>query len=260
MVQMKALINKLEKLAPPTLAEEWDNVGLMMGSKSTPITKVLCALDVNEQVVEEAILIGAECIVTHHPFFFKGMKRIDYDTSKGALIQKIVQEGIQIYSMHTNLDIVQGGMNDFLAKGLLLKNIKVLSQTTPTSYEGIGRVGDIATLSLRDLSNQVKTFLGTSFVRVVGDLDAPIDKVAICSGSGSQYIKEAAGVADVYITGDIKFHEAQMAVEEGLFLIDAGHYATENIMMPVVAKYIESALEGVLAVSSKINAEMFQTI
>jgi dinuclear metal center YbgI/SA1388 family protein len=257
---MSDLEESLCKLAPLHLAEKWDNVGLMIGSSSASITKVLCALDINDAVIDEAIETGVECIVTHHPFFFKEIKKIDYNTPKGALIQKIIQNGLHIYSMHTNLDIAKGGINDLLADKLVLKNKSVLFQTDPLTNEGIGRVGEIEPLTLKTLATQMKTILDTPHVRVVGALEKQVTRVAICSGSGSEYLMVAAQKADVYITGDLKFHEAQQAIEQGLCLIDAGHYPLETIMMPVLANYINHTLEGIVAIPSKINGEMFQTI
>lgn len=362
---VKDLIRHLESLAPSALAEKWDNVGLMVGSKKACIHKVLCALDITEEVIQEAIKENVDCIVTHHPFLFAPLKQIDYDTAKGRMLRLVIKENITVYSMHTNLDIAQGGINDVLARLFELQDIKPLQITeeiklcklaiyVPIShvnvvrntlmaynackignykgctfslegegtfvplegsepyigeedclekvaekkveclvrleqveelmrrvkavhpyeeiaydvyelenikdYEGLGRYGTVEPIALKDLALKIKSLLQASYVRIVGDEEALIESVALCSGSGSDYIKTASKVAQVFVTGDVKFHEAQAALEQGLFLIDVGHYASENIMMPYLKQYIEESLPGLEVQCSKINGEMFQIL
>lgn len=261
------LINCLEKWAPPSLAERWDNVGLMIGSRKAPVRKVLCALDINKELVQEAMNQQIDCIISHHPFLFKGIKAIDYDTSKGELIKLLIENHISVYSMHTNFDITEGGTNDILSHLLQLKEVLPLSileghltLKENESPKGIGRYGKCEPISLKDLSLKLKEILQTPYVRVVGDQQKTLNKIALCSGSGGEYIKDAAAVADVFITGDVKFHEAQAALERGLCLIDVGHYPSENISIAYIKEYILKFLPKLEVKCSQIDGEMFKYI
>ena len=129
MPKLSEIIQCLEVLAPCYLAESWDNVGLMVGSRQQEVRKVLCALDVNEEVVEEAIQKGVQCIVSHHPFFYAPLKSLNFDTPKGEIIQKVITHNVSIYSMHTNYDIAKGGLNDYLCEKLGIENIEILNIT-----------------------------------------------------------------------------------------------------------------------------------
>ncbi len=358
---LSEIIHALEQFAPPHLAEDWDNVGLMVGDPNWPVKRVLCALDINEQVVEEAIRLNANCIVSHHPFIFKAIKRIDLSQREGRMIQRLISNQIAVYGMHTNYDVVEGGLNDYLAKGLGLTDIEILSVTHEeklckciiyvpiTHYEivrqciidnnvrhignykgctfscqgegsfiplknsnpylgkqgeieivkecqisflieqhkvatimdavkkvhpyeevaydvflaqnilkqsGIGRVGSLkAPTGLEELIQKVKDFFDVSYVRVNSVENNTVKRIAICSGSGAQYIQEASQKADVYITGDIKFHEAQRAKELGLILIDVGHYASEHkALQPIVDDILEH-FDDCEVILSKVDGE-----
>ncbi len=126
MYLLNDVIKVLEEIAPPRLAESWDNVGLMLGSKEQSVSRILCALDVNEEVISEAVRNNVQCIITHHPLIFKPLYKIDFDTPTGRMIQKLICHDISVYTMHTNYDIVQGGINDILCEKLDVCKTKVL--------------------------------------------------------------------------------------------------------------------------------------
>lgn len=361
MPKLEELIRVLEEFAPKYLAESWDNVGLMVGSPSSEVRKVLCALDLNEEVIAEAISEGVDCIVTHHPFIFSPMKQLNYDSGQGKMIYQLMKHHISVYSMHTNYDIAEGGLNDYLAEKLEVKETKVLDVTfeeklykgiiyVPCThleevrqavinhmkcdignyagctfsnpgegtfiplegsspyigdlgrlekvkesqisfmgtyaevqhiiekakkvhpYEevavdiyalenmkksyGIGRYGILEeAISMDEFIEKVKSFFNIQYVRVTDTKDRMVKRVAICSGAGSSFIAKAAQVADVYITGDLKFHEGQMAKSMGLTVVDVGHYASESIALSPIGECIQKALSECEVVYSKVNGE-----
>ena len=130
MYTVKTLVAGCHQWAPPTLAESYDNVGLLIGDPSAEVSRVLCALDLNEAVVDEAINLNVQCIVTHHPFIFKALKSIDVTTPQGRCIQKLLMHNMSLVAMHTNLDIATGGINDYLAEQIGLTSLKILKPTS----------------------------------------------------------------------------------------------------------------------------------
>lgn len=348
-LNVQTLIKTLEQLAPKHLAMEWDQVGLQLGSMQGTVKKVYVALDINADVLAEAITLGADFIVTHHPFIFKPLTAIRTDQEKGKLIQQALQAGVSIYVAHTNLDIAAGGVNDVLARRFGIEDTQVLRATgqeellkivvfVPKHHEhnvrnalaaagagwlgnyshcsfystgtgtfmphestnpylgeqgrlekveevrletivpanlgkrvvqamlkahpyeevaydlyplankgkeyGLGRIGSLQqSLLLSEFCELVKKKLDISFVRVTGNTDKLIRKVAVCGGAGSDLISAAAYAgADVLVTGDLKYHEAQDAQVLGLAVIDAGHDGTEQVIVPALCDYLQQHL------------------
>ena len=222
------LVELLEELMPSNLAEDWDNVGLMLGRKGKTVKKILLALDLTKEVVEQAIAQKADLIVTHHPAIFKKLKRVVDNDWQQDLLLTLAEHGIAVYSAHTNLDCVSTGVNDVLAKLLKLEDADVLDEGN-----GLGRIGTVEEMSLTDYAQLVKASLKADYV-VVGDAGKTVRKVAVCGGAGSDLIDLAlAKGADTLVTGDVKYHSAQQAVFSGLNIIDAGHQPTE---LPVLDK------------------------
>ncbi|WP_058486358.1 Nif3-like dinuclear metal center hexameric protein [Defluviitalea phaphyphila] len=258
-VKCKKIIEELNKLAPEYLAEEWDNVGLMIGDIDQEVNRVLIALDAIPEVIEEAIKEKVDLIITHHPFIFKPLKSITKNDAIGQSIYSLIKNNIGVYSAHTNLDIAFGGTNDTLANLLELENISVLKEID--NY-GMGRIGNLKNAcTLEEYAKFVKEKLKISNIRVVGNPTKVINIVALTTGSGISYIQEAVNKkADLFITGDVKFHDAQKAKELGIALIDAGHYGTENIIIPVIKKYLENINKEdkkLEIIVSKINGDPF---
>lgn len=176
-------------------------------------------------------------IVAHHPLIFKGLKKIRTDLPLGRRLQQLLKNDIAMAAAHTNLDIAVGGVNDVLATAIGLSKLStfvIASQSPDGTVESMGRMGRLpAPMTVRDFAQQVREALPTEHVRLVDAGARPVRKVALCSGSGAEFIHKAAFMgADVYVTGDVKYHEAQQAVELGMHVIDAGHFGTE---FPVVA-------------------------
>ncbi|BBO87450.1 GTP cyclohydrolase 1 type 2 [Desulfosarcina ovata subsp. ovata] len=339
----------LERLAPSRLAESWDNVGLQIGSLNWPVKRIWTALDPLPEVVEKACQNDVDLLVTHHPLFFKAIKRIDADSPAGRVAQMALGRKLAIYSAHTNLDSVAGGVNDVLAERVGLTNLCVLSggpsdgicklvvfvpgthvkeildtlfameaghlgnytccsfrcdgvgtflpgqDTSPAfgkvdalnqveesrieillaradekrvvsalekvhPYEtmaydlypvsrydtqtGLGRVGELSrSMSLEALTSRLKTTLNLTTAKVVGSASPAIRRVAVCSGSGGSLLAAAvAAGAQAYVSGDLGYHTARDAQQAGIALIDVGHFASERLIVDVLAKAIETAI------------------
>ena len=234
MLKIHDVTDLLESKFPLEAAYEWDNVGLQIGAKTKTIQRVMVALEATTPVIDEAIRQEVDLIITHHPFIFTGLKEINFATPKGKNIEKLIKNDIALYSMHTNYDIADGGMNDVLADILKIHNCD------PLLEDGLGRVGDLENpVNLEEFSCFVKGAFNLEKVSVIQGNKNLLKRVAVIGGAGGDYIHDAkAAGADVFLTGDIKYHTAIDAQEIGLNLIDIGHYA-EVIMEVKVMELLQ---------------------
>ncbi|RCX13812.1 dinuclear metal center YbgI/SA1388 family protein [Anaerobacterium chartisolvens] len=354
------IIDIMEEIAPPFLAEDWDNIGLMLGSREQRVKRILICLDASEAVAEEAVCLGADMIISHHPLIFKGLKSIVSDNAKGRLIYKLIKNGIAVYSAHTNLDAASEGVNQCLAESLGLQNIqnlnshrheklfkiavfvpeenadsvrsamseagggwiggyshcsftgrgigtfKALEGTNPyigsigklesvneckietvatervlgrvvdsmlkvhpyeePAYDiypleikgrqyGMGRSGVLpGPESMEEFIGRVKAGLNIQTVRVIGNTDKKIERAAVFCGSfdGDLRSFKRSG-ADVLVTGDIKYHMAQDISDMGLCAIDAGHFATERIIVPRIVGLLKNKFPKVDILASNME-------
>ncbi len=243
MTVVKDIIALMENIAPGHLAENWDNSGLQSGDRNWPVKNVLVALDPSPSVVKSACQKDADLLITHHPLIFTPLKNLIFDTPLGEIIELSVRHRLAIFSAHTNLDSVKGGLNDFFADKIGLKNLSVfvsddIDALNPVEHlHGIGRVGELETpTTLAAFSEKIKSEFGLSALKVSGPLDMTVKKIAVCTGSGSGLVKQFfATDADVYVTGDLKFHDAKDAQMNHRGLIDVGHFASEAIMIDLIA-------------------------
>lgn len=247
MVKCQVILDALERIAPRHLAEEWDNPGLLVGSPRQEVSRVLVALDVSDAVVHQAIEQGAEMIVAHHPLIFKPLKKIRTDQPLGHRLSVLLQHDIAVAAAHTNLDIARGGVNDVLAQAIGLSKLSsfvITAQDEDGSVESMGRIGYLpAPAGIRDFARQVRAALPAAHVRFVDAGARPVRKVALCSGAGAEFIGKASAMgADAYVTGDVKYHEAQQALELGMHLIDAGHFGTEFPVVEALAARLRQEL------------------
>lgn len=235
-MKVTELIAWLEKKYPAASAENWDNVGLLVGEDSGEVNHVFLALDLTEKTLEEAIAEGADMIITHHPMIFSGMKKINNHNFTGRKIIKLIQKGIPYYAMHTNYDVL--GMADLSAEYLKIEDTVPLDITEENAdgLQGIGRVGNLESeMTLKEYAEFVKASLKLKDVKVYGNLERSVKRAAVCTGSGKSYIDKAISMgAEVYVTGDIDHHNGIDAVAKGIAIIDAGHYGTEYIFMEAV--------------------------
>lgn len=368
-IKCQTIIEIIERLAPKSLAEEWDNIGLQIGDPEVEVEKILISLDLTEEVVEEAIDNKVDMIVTHHPFIFKPLKSIRTDLASGKLIKKIIKNDINLYTAHTNLDKAKNGLNDMLSKKIRLKKVELLLPTDkemlfkivvfiPKGFEhkirgaigdagagwignyshctfstlgigtfkplegsnsfigekgkiekveeyrmetivteenlaktikaitsshpyeevaydiyplkntgysyGLGRIGKLdKVLSYNDFIGVIKELLNLSYIRVGGVKKEYISKVALCTGSGGELIHRAALLgADAFITGDIKYHDAQFAKELNILVVDAGHFATEIIIMEELKNYLNKEItilnKDIKIITSKTNKDFIE--
>ncbi|MCR5756286.1 MAG: Nif3-like dinuclear metal center hexameric protein [Selenomonas sp.] len=266
MVKCQVVMDALERIAPKRLAEEWDNPGLLVGAFNQDVHKILVCLDVSDAVVDQAIQQGADMIVAHHPLIFKGLKKIRTDLPLGARLQRLLKHDIAVAAAHTNLDIAVGGVNDVLAETIglgRLSSFVITAQEADGTVASLGRMGSLpAPMAVEDFARQVQKSLPTDHVRLVHAGPRPVRKVALCSGSGAEFMQKAAFMgADAYVTGDVKYHEAQTAVELGMHVIDAGHFATEFPVVEVLrSRLAEELAEHSLTVIADGDSADFFTI
>jgi dinuclear metal center YbgI/SA1388 family protein len=361
------IIELFEQFSPKQYAMEGDPIGLHIGSLHKPVSKVMIALDVLEEVVDEAIESGVELIIAHHPLIYRPLKKIDTTTSSGRIVEKLIKYDIAVYAAHTNLDVAKGGVNDLLAAALQLENTEVLVPTYEVAlkklavfvpleaeaqvrealgragagaigkyshcsfsaqgtgrflpedgsepsigkvgrleavsevkietifpenmekkvvsamlkahpYEevaydiyrldnqvemlGLGKIGSLAhEMTLEQFAQHVKKTLDVTGVRVVGNLNSTVKKVAVLGGDGNKYFQTAKFKgADVYVTGDMYYHTAHDAMMLGLNIVDPGHNVEKVMKQGVATVLAEMCRERKLAVefiSSKVNTDPF---
>ena len=344
MITVSEIAGKINKLAPPFLAEDWDNIGIQVGNPDWSVNKIGVALDATKGVVNEAVETGCQLLIVHHPLIFKGINNVHAGNTTGKIIIKAIQSELSIIVAHTNIDHAENGINDYLANIFGLMDVKNLSDQLPLKkfvgyipepdFEnvrialfnaGAGKFGNYDQVSYssqgngsfrplkgsnpakgnlgersevseyrlevivdeRDLDKLVSTYynvhpyeepvfdvfqseklqgeylparigllnnkmklteladfvnnkLNLDYVQIAGNKDKEIKKVAIACGSGADFIKIASRQgADVLITGDVKYHEAQSALESGMALINAGHYGTEKVFPDLIKDYLD---------------------
>jgi len=365
MPKVDQVLQMMGEIAPVGLAEDWDNVGIQVGNTGEDVENVLLALDLNSDVLEEAKANNCGLIITHHPLIFNGIKSINSQSETGRLIMELIKNDITLFSAHTNLDIAEGGINDYLADKLKLKELDKLSITEKKDYyklvvfvpeegleavkeavynNGAGRIGnyshsgfsvqgtgsfkplegsepflgekhkvnEVAEYRLEtiikaedadkisrkilkahpyeepvwdlykiqnmyqeiglgrigylekskkyeDLLAEIKDIFSLDNLRYTGDKGRDIKKIALCSGSGADFIKAAAfNGADLYLTGDVKYHEAQLAEELDMALIDFGHYGSEKFVKDLLYEKLtfkaeEKGLKNLQFYKSEVN-------
>ncbi|MCI8822322.1 MAG: Nif3-like dinuclear metal center hexameric protein [Lachnospiraceae bacterium] len=227
----------------PEYACDWDNVGLLAGRRDKEVKKVLLALDATDEVIRTAVEGEADMLITHHPMIFSPIRRVTDEDMTGRRLISLIRHDISYYAMHTNYDT--RGMADLAAGLLNLQQCTVLEEVK--DGEGIGRVGILPKrMTLEECALLVKETFRIPDVRLFGPRDRQVYSAAICPGAGKSTMKEALRFGcDVYITGDIDHHTGIDAVDQGLCIIDAGHYGIEHIFMDDVRAYLEKVLTGV---------------
>lgn len=249
MLKAKAIIEEMNNWALEELIDTWDNTGFQIGDKNREVSRVLVALDVDEKVVEKAIREDYQMIISHHPIIFSPLKEINTNTPKGKLIYDMIRHDIVGFNAHSNLDQAEDGVNVVLGDIFDLQAREFLLENEEYKNYGYGVVGNIDETSVLDYIKLIKERLNVDKLTVFGDLESQISRVAICGGSGSSFIMDAhKKKADLYITGDIKYHDGQLASDLGLIVVDAGHYHTEKVILPKIKSYLEDKFEGKLKV------------
>lgn len=220
----------LESFAPLSLQESYDNAGLILGNQAQAVTGILIALDATLAVIDEAINLGCNMIVTHHPFIFKGLKTITGKNHTENCLIKAIRNDIAIYAGHTNVDAVRGGVNERMAEKLGLTDKAILVPVNRTECDcGLGMIGNLPTsLDEREFLELIKTIFRCERIRFSAPRGKKVQRVALCGGSGSEFLENAlVSGADAYLTGEAKYHEFFTHADE-ILLVDAGHYETEQ--------------------------------
>ncbi|MBM7636592.1 Nif3-like dinuclear metal center hexameric protein [Streptococcus saliviloxodontae] len=226
-MKVRQIIERYESFCPQELSMEGDISGLQLGHLDQDVSRVMITLDVREATVAEAIDKQIDLIIVKHAPIFRPLKNL-VSTPQNDILLNLVKHGIAVYVSHTNIDVVEGGLNDWFCDLLGINEVTYLSQTH--EGHGIGRIGRIQKQSFERLALTVKDVFGLDAVRLVRyNQDNPIvDRVAICGGSGQGFYQDAiAKGAQVLITGDIYYHTGQDMLTNGLLAIDPGHYIEE---------------------------------
>lgn len=263
MAVIEDIYKYMDHLAPFALQMDFDNAGFLVGRKENVVSRILVALDVTEPVVEEAKKLGCQLIVSHHPVIFHPARGITDETVTGRTLLALTEEKIGAICAHTNLDAVQGGVNDCLARALGLTQVEQLHQDgvdgNGAPY-GVGRVGLVhqSGMSAGEYAQFVKERLNAASVRCE-DGGKPVRKVAVGGGScGSMLADAAAAGCDTFVTADVKYDQYLEARGLGITLMDAGHYATENVVCPVLAEKLGAAFPEVEVLLSQTHQEIYQ--
>ncbi len=253
---LRNIIGELYSLYNPKIAENWDNVGLLVGNKEAEIKKILFCLDVTEKAVERAIEEKVDLIISHHPFIFNGMKRITDEDIHGRKVLRLIENKIAVYSGHTNVDFGLNGLNDFILYKLNLEGrVEIHNEFEFDDYNHIKHInekvqggrGRIKILNreieLKELINVIKSNLGIPFIRYAG-ADRKIKRIGIVVGGGSSFVHELKEKIDVFLTGDLRHHESLDTIEEGGILVDIGHYESEYLFVELMAMQVSQFFNG----------------
>jgi len=252
--KVKEIFDYLDKKAPVAYKMDFDNPGFLVGDAKWPVEKIVLALDITDEVIDEAIGAGAGLIVSHHPLFFS-LKSVNSETSTGARAVRMIENKIAGICMHTNLDAVHEGVNDALARELGLGNIEAFEMSGTDengNFYGIGRIGTLnEPLTMDWFLPHVKSALDGNGLRY-HDAGRPVSRVAVCGGSGGNYLELAAQLGcDTYVTSDVKYDTFLDAKRMGINIIDADHFCTENVVIPVLERWLKAEFPELELIISK---------
>lgn len=234
---VQTIYDLINAAAPFDTQAEYDNSGILVGSAAQEVTGILFALDVTQAVIDEAVALGAELIVTHHPLMFTAIQSLTDDTYEGRLICRLVRENISLIAAHTNLDQAHGGINDILA---------VLCGLVEVSGDGFFRSGFLPEpMTARAFADFLEENLETT-VRVMSPENHMIRRVGVCSGSGgSEWTLAAESGCDAFVSGEIKHHYALAMADAGISAFECGHFATEEPGLAALAESLQNSLRHV---------------
>ncbi|WP_372808376.1 Nif3-like dinuclear metal center hexameric protein [Pontiella sp.] len=242
-MNLPSVIEQLEAIAPLNLAEDWDNVGLLINPLHLrDVKKILLTIDLTEAVADEAIARDADLIVAYHPILFRPANRLNASNAYDRTVMKLIQNNIAVYSPHTALDAVIGGVNDWLADGVGEGEVSVL-RPIPGSDAGQGRLVELKTpVKIKTLTQRVKKHLGLKNLRLAeaAEADRPVQTVALCAGAGTDAFKGVT--ADCYLTGEMSHHNVLAATLGGSHVILCEHTNTERGYLPTLGRILGKAL------------------
>lgn len=251
------LCRAMEAIAPLRLAEKWDNVGLLVGDRGKPVDHVLLAIDLTRPVLDEALALGCTAVIAYHPVIFDGLKRV----LAGSLAYELVRAGVSVYSPHTALDVADGGTNDVLADAVGMTDRRPLRVTSMADGLGLGRVGAVPPTSRAEALARVRAALGLAHLVVAGPLDGDVARVAVGAGACGDLLNEviAAG-ADLYVTGEMRHHDALRAAAAGVTVACALHSNSERRTLDGLAGRLREALPGAAVTVSTVDRDPFRVV
>lgn len=258
MISVNDIVVEIEKIAKPEYAYEWDNCGLLVGDRKGKVNKILITLDVTKEVVCEAIEKGCQMIISHHPLIFKAVKNLSTDFFEGEILSLFYKNDIALYCAHTSLDKADGGVNDILCEKLGLKN--VFSVDEQGEIKSCARKGDLPkTFSKDELIDYIKEKTGARKLDYFLQ-DKAYKTIALCTGAGEEFAFFTG--ADVFLTGEIKYHTALEMKRQNISFIGAGHYYTEVHMIDGFARCLQKQFNvikyNVEVINSETNTNPFE--
>lgn len=266
MATVKEIYAALDRFAPFETQAEFDNAGFLVGKGDGDVSRVLVALDITDAVIEEAKQLGAQLIVSHHPLVFEPLHSVTDASPTGKKLLRLAECGIAAVCAHTNLDGCQGGVNELLAQALGLFDLEQLHCDGQDRFGrpyGIGRVGTLRTKSVvkaKDFAEKVKKDLNAAGVRYV-DAGRPVCRVAVGGGScGSMLADAVAAGCDTFVTADVKYNVFLDAAELGINLLDAGHFATEDIVCQPLVEWLGEQFPELTVQKSAVHSEVYSCV
>mgnify|MGYP001158762695 FL=1 len=253
-MQIQDFIEVIEDWSPPSQAEDFDNVGLLVGDSSLSLKGVLITLDTTEEIINEAIEKNCNLVVSFHPIIFSGLKKITTNSYVEKTVLKAIENKISIYSIHTSLDNHNKGVNYKISEKLSLKNSKILIPSKKSLDIGMGRIGELEkSLDENIFLNFIKTQMKTSSIRHSRLLNKKIKKVSVLGGSGAFAIKDSIEQkADAYVTSDLKYHNFFEANKQ-IVLIDIGHYESEQFTKNLIHDYLRKKIPNFAIILASTN-------
>lgn len=258
-MNVQDVLDALLELAPESMKEEWDNVGLLCGRAGSEVSRILVALDPTLAVAEEAKSIGAQMMVTHHPVIFHACETVSDADPVGRTLLFLIENGIAAVNLHTNLDAAPGGVNDCLAAALGLREAAVLlpaGKDAQGREYGLCRYGTVERQSLAAFLTAVRDALRCGGLRYA-DGGRPVCRVAVGGGACAEFLPDVRRAGcDTFVTADVRYHEFADAAALGVNLIDAGHFPTEDLICPRLAAYLRSRFPQAEVLVSKRHKDV----
>ena len=282
-MKLSSVIEFLERFAPSHLAEEWDNVGLLLGDRASDCRLLMTCLTITPDVVEEAIERSADLIVAHHPLPFRPLKKITADTVVGSMILKMAKAGIAVYSPHTAFDSTANGINQSIAEKLHLKEITAikmiggehafssndiqqteitLDPTVRNGVYGVGRMGRLAKPTTCDeICESLRELFDLKLVQFCGELDAVVTKIGIACGSAGQFLNDVKQMGcDAFITGETNFHTCLESIANKTPMFLLGHYGSERFAVELLAEVLSAEFPQVSIWPSQNETDPIQYV
>ena len=247
---LQDIINIIESVAPLSYQEDWDNSGLQVGNRNAEIKAALLTVDVTESVVNEAILLGCDLIVSHHPLLFRGLKQLTGSTPQERCVEKAIRHNIAIYSAHTSMDSYLHGVSGRMAEKLGIENYRILIPSTSDMQVGLGVIGELQEAMDNEafVAHVANVFADPSApLRWVEGSQKKIKTVALCGGAGAEFVEQAiAQGADAYVSADFKYHELQSAYQR-INVVDMDHWVSEHYTREIFEEILSAYVKTYIA-------------